>query len=843
MKKILLSFIIALTQLSLIGQGGVQVTSTVRIPSMTGNAGKVLGTNGTSINWITPSCGSVSIGAISPLFETAGTFSIQPATTSQNGYLTSTNWNTFNNKQPALGYTPYNSTNPDNFINLLDLSATSPLYYDNSTGNFSITPLTITSTGSGTASLSGNTLNIPTYSLTQSGIYSALTYTPYNNSNPSNYISSTELSATSPLFYNNSTGVFTIQPSSTSQSGFLNSTDWNIFNNKLPTTTSITINGITKSYTSTPSFTVTNSVTPEDYGAVGDGTTNDYTALQNAINSGKTVIGDITKTYKTNTSLSVVSNSVLKNINLYTASNIALVTITGNYNYFLNCSFTGSVTLGNGSTNYGLYAIGNAGLTLYRIGNRVDNCTFSNLNTAVYTASMVGTSSGSKHEGAYMISNPIIHDCTNGIFFDVRGEYNSVSSFNIYDCTNAIKNTGGNNNFNIGQFTGNTTAFLCLPGANDGHCFANGIKFNHNAVSVNNSQNLEFSIGNSTFYAGSMIFTGTGKTKIYNSSLSMNTYSLIVTNSPLYFIDCDVVGAPSTYSLTGTAPVMINTYSTSLLMSTPTTTTSSIPLLSGDNLSTVANVTTAINNLLPSQTSNSGKFLTTNGTNSSWSTISGGGDMLASNNLSDVSNKVTARNNILPSKTGNSLKVLRVNSGETDYEVATFAGGGDMVSTNNLSDLANPITARNNLKEWNLFLTAGDQTTTSNTAANITALVTPTLTINKRYRIEGIIRVGCNNTGGIKIQITVPTGATLNVNYFGFTSGATAFTQGNIITSATLSAALNTVNSGNGSYKIDGEIQMSSTAGTVQFGFASGTNTQTSTIYQLGTMLTIKQIN
>ena len=611
----------------------------------------------------------------------------------------------------------------------------------------------------------------------------------------------------------------------------------------LPTTTSITINGITKSYTSTPSFTVTNSVTPEDYGAVGDGTTNDYTALQNAVNSGKTVIGDVTKTYKINTSLSVVSNSVLKNINLYTTSNIALVTITGNYNNFLNCSFTGSVTLGNGSTNYGLYAIGNAGLTLYRIGNRVDNCTFSNLNTAVYTASMVGTSSGSKHEGTYMISNPIIHDCTNGIFFDVRGEYNSVSSFNIYDCTNAIKNTGGNNNFNIGQFTGNTTAFLCLPGANDGHCFANGIKFNHNAVSVNNSQNLEFSIGNSTFYAGSMIFTGTGKTKIYNSSLSMNTYSLIVTNSPLYFIDCDVVGAPSTYSLTGTAPVMINTYSTSLLMSTPTTTTSSIPLLSGDNLSTVANATTAINNLLPTQTSNSGKFLTTNGTNSSWSTISGGGDLLASNNLSDVSNTVTARNNILPSKAGNSLKVLRVNSGETDYEVATFAGGGDMVSTNNLSDLANPITARNNLKEWDLFLTAGGQTTTSNTATNITALVTPTLTINKRYYISGWIHVGCSSTGGVKFQLTLPTGATMNIGYLGHTTGSGVFAQTVLNTSATLSAAMCTVNSANCYIFIQGEVQMSSTAGVVQFGYASGTNTQTSTIYQLGTMLTIKQIN
>jgi hypothetical protein len=37
------------------------------------------------------------------------------ATTSVNGYLTSTDWNTFNGKQAALGFTPYNSTNPSGY--------------------------------------------------------------------------------------------------------------------------------------------------------------------------------------------------------------------------------------------------------------------------------------------------------------------------------------------------------------------------------------------------------------------------------------------------------------------------------------------------------------------------------------------------------------------------------------------------------------------------------------------------------------------------------------------------------------------------------------------------------
>lgn len=68
-----------------------------------------------------------------------------------------------------------------------------------------------------------------------------------------------------------------------------------------------------------------------------------------------------------------------------------------------------------------------------------------------------------------------------------------------------------------------------------------------------------------------------------------------------------------------------------------------------------------------------------------------------SNNLSDVASATTSRNNILPSKTGNTLKYLRVNAGETDYELVTIAGGGDLLSTNNLSDLTNAATARINL--------------------------------------------------------------------------------------------------------------------------------------------------
>lgn len=53
---------------------------------------------------------SSSISASSPLSITSNVISIAQATTSTNGYLSSTDWNTFNGKQAALGFTPVPTT-------------------------------------------------------------------------------------------------------------------------------------------------------------------------------------------------------------------------------------------------------------------------------------------------------------------------------------------------------------------------------------------------------------------------------------------------------------------------------------------------------------------------------------------------------------------------------------------------------------------------------------------------------------------------------------------------------------------------------------------------------------
>jgi hypothetical protein len=145
---------------------------------------------------------------------TTPTIELLSATSARNGYLTSTDWTTFNNKQAALGFTPANSTitiatttplqgggnltanrtlsitqattSADGFltstdwttfnnkVNLGDTSTMlSPYFRDADTSLLNLTSrfatkqnnITLTTTGtSGAATLTGSTLNIPQYS-------------------------------------------------------------------------------------------------------------------------------------------------------------------------------------------------------------------------------------------------------------------------------------------------------------------------------------------------------------------------------------------------------------------------------------------------------------------------------------------------------------------------------------------------------------------------------------------------------------------------------------------------------------------------------------------------------
>jgi hypothetical protein len=87
------------------GTGASTATGAINalLPSQTGNSGKVLSTDGTNTSWSAASGGTVtSVTGTAPVSVATGTttpvISMAAANTSTNGYLTSTDWNTFNSK-------------------------------------------------------------------------------------------------------------------------------------------------------------------------------------------------------------------------------------------------------------------------------------------------------------------------------------------------------------------------------------------------------------------------------------------------------------------------------------------------------------------------------------------------------------------------------------------------------------------------------------------------------------------------------------------------------------------------------------------------------------------------
>jgi len=148
------------------------------------NAATTLTINGTTYDLSanrTWNVGTVtSVGTSGPLtggtITGSGTIGITQSSAASDGYLSNTDWATFNNKQTALN-------------------------------------------GTGFVKISGTTIS-----------YDNSTY--YLASNPSAFIALTALSATAPLSYDNTTGVFSISQATTSTNGYLSSTDWNTFNNK-----------------------------------------------------------------------------------------------------------------------------------------------------------------------------------------------------------------------------------------------------------------------------------------------------------------------------------------------------------------------------------------------------------------------------------------------------------------------------------------------------------------------------------------------------------------------------------------------------------------------------------
>jgi hypothetical protein len=106
--------------------------------------------------------------------------------------------------------------------------------------------------------------------------------------------------------------------------------------------------------------------------------------------------------------------------------------------------------------------------------------------------------------------------------------------------------------------------------------------------------------------------------------------------------------------------------------------TGTVAIANGGTGQTTA--TAAFNALAPSQTSNSGKYLTTDGTNTSWATVAGGGGVTASNDTSTTSNlyplfAAATSGTLSTIYTGNAKLLYKPSTGDLQSSAVTASNG------------------------------------------------------------------------------------------------------------------------------------------------------------------------
>lgn len=429
---------------------------------------------------------STNVGSALTYNSTTGRFTLNAAATGVDGYLTATDYAYFSAKQASLG--------------------------TGTTSQYLRGDLTWATIPAG--SLAGlSDVSITTPSNGQLLRYQAGTWINFTPT----YISLTALSATAPLSYNSGTGVFSISQANTSTNGYLSSTDWNTFNNKVSTSTLAgylpltggTLTGALSGTSATFSSNVTAqslTATNGNNGVLTLGSATYYgTITHDAVSTGANIynvatasggghifqVGGSNKLTIASTGAVTFSSSVTAGgtITIGNFDGQALKmqagTATGSsYLRFYNSTGGAEGYIGlfnNAGTNYMIYDAGSRELNInssnkftFTGGGNVGIGTSSPGKTLDILGSNGSTTSQLKIRNTGNTSNAYLGVFSNSFYISAGGTYDSGWSL---DGTNGIANivmetTNGGSAIAFGTANGNTTATERMRITSGGQIFA-----------------------------------------------------------------------------------------------------------------------------------------------------------------------------------------------------------------------------------------------------------------------------------------------------------------------------------------------------------------------------------
>lgn len=221
---------------SISGGGDLTANRTFQFVNDSASPGNSMlyGTNGSGVKgWYT----QFGYSGAAPINVTGGVISVNTATTAQTGVLTAADWNTFNNKVPTtrtitgtLSVTGGGDLSANRTLSLVNDAATPGAnYYYGTNGSGTKGYFLLPAGGTGEANVAANVG-------TGVGAYKDKTSVTLNFKS---FIATSPLNVTA----NVNDLTFAMTQATSGSNGWLSSTDWNTFNNKVPTTRSVSTTG------------------------------------------------------------------------------------------------------------------------------------------------------------------------------------------------------------------------------------------------------------------------------------------------------------------------------------------------------------------------------------------------------------------------------------------------------------------------------------------------------------------------------------------------------------------------------------------------------------------------
>ena len=278
-------------------------------------------------------------------------------------------------------------------------------------------------------------------------------------------------------------------------------------------------------------------VTPEDYGAVGDGVTDDKTAIQNAVNSGKPV-NLAKKRYFISGTIDLPEGTIIKGTGTGSLTNIKITAnapafaVKGNNVNIDGVSFIGNHSWVSGSyttanpNQHGIAVIGTADFVTDYERILISNCTFYQMSGGgIYITYNIGGVLAGTYSGGVQATNCVAYACYVGYYADERGEYNAFVNCKAYRCAIGFRAAGGNNMFTGGILNSNNTGAYLTGGANNGHGTLSSTALNHNVQYGlwTNGVTIGYNISDCQIYTNDIYFQNSIGIDISGGGISVNS--------------------------------------------------------------------------------------------------------------------------------------------------------------------------------------------------------------------------------------------------------------------------------------------------------------------------------